>query len=137
MQCPRDQTTLRIDQHTNRDAYLCRDCHGIFLGHSEIPEQYRISERGKTDLKFSNLGCPSCQKPMRELCYRHQVIDLCISCQSVWLDAGEHKEFADQLKRIKQHSGFEIPDLVAEEALEFLLEAVTEYTIEALMTLMD
>ncbi len=38
---------------------------------------------------MSNLHCPVCQSPCRELLHAGLLIDMCSRCRGVWLDCGE------------------------------------------------
>ncbi len=111
MKCPRDGSKLVPRYHeTNIEIDLCRKCHGMWLDKGELEAiQETIEHDYSKDLnKISDdvgnayemarqkhespVLCPKCDEKMdpHEYGYCSQIIvDVCPSCEGVWLDQGE------------------------------------------------
>lgn len=58
-------------------------------------EKKSQAESEKARLKdLHYMHCPKCGSQLAEITFRDVLIDKCISCQGVWLDAGELEQVA-------------------------------------------
>ena len=114
MQCPHDDSVLeRRPYESDIVVDICKVCDGVWLDKGElekiqetvendyfaelekVPESTVQAYRSaRAEQSRASLSCPSCSSEMseREHGYCSQIfIDVCASCQGVWLDAGELK----------------------------------------------
>jgi hypothetical protein len=42
------------------------------------------------------MKCPKCGEPLKERSFQKVVIDQCIGCHGIWLDAGELEQVAEK-----------------------------------------
>ncbi len=108
LDCPRDRTPLVEREHEvpglNVFADHCPTCAGVFLDAHELKRL--TGQRNVNQLITEYLGvdagssivCPACGGLMDDEKFRdgagEVVIDVCITCQGVWLDAGELEAIA-------------------------------------------
>lgn len=91
LSCPRDGANL-LPAPGSPDGKSCSTCGGLFLRNAATKASF---EANGIDLEKSRLftpvpiGCPACATRMKEIVINWVVLDLCDSCQAVWLDAGE------------------------------------------------
>lgn len=149
LHCPRDRAKLVEREHEvpgrNVRADHCPKCEGIFLDAHEIKRltgkrnvNQQITEYLGVDVG-SHLVCPNCGGLMDD---EHFVgangkitIDVCLSCQGVWLDKGELEAIAtvndkdyDKLSTEKQAEVFD-QDAAAKRRLggaNFLTRALVD-----------
>ena len=98
MQCPRDETELKIEHVHGIEVDHCPTCNGRWLDHHELDqlEATRASEEERRATieyakRESELSCPVCGKQMRAFNYRAYDLELdtCEDEHGFWLDAGE------------------------------------------------
>jgi Zn-finger nucleic acid-binding protein len=111
LKCPHDGATLERDTYeTDIEVDDCPECEGIWLDHgelekiqatveidykrelSDVPDTVVQSYKNARGDEERKLACPACGGEMtaKEHGYCSQIIvDVCIECQGVWLDAGE------------------------------------------------
>ena len=99
LDCPRDRTPLVEREHEvpgfNVFADHCAKCEGVFLDRNElgrITGQRHINAQVTKHLGIdvgSSLVCPACGGLMDDEVFDAITIDVCTSCQGVWLDKGE------------------------------------------------
>lgn len=85
MNCPRCESKL---EHEDSE-YFCHVCNGVLVNINELPSVSKINPNSIATLRKSQIDCPSCGVTMRELMFRGVEIDICSSCNYVWLDFGE------------------------------------------------
>jgi Zn-finger nucleic acid-binding protein len=105
MQCPRDNTELKIEHTLGIEVDHCPACNGRWLDHHELDHLEATtgateSERRATiefGEKQSELACPKCEKTMRTFNYRayNLELDTCPDEHGYWLDAGEEGRVRD------------------------------------------
>lgn len=104
MQCPACKTKT-LKERSYRDGQLqldrCASCAGMWLDKGELDSVLKKHSEGyieipKISLKNDNCCCPRCDEGMYEFCYPGTAvfIDMCKSCQGVWLDNKEWVEIA-------------------------------------------
>ncbi|GAK52473.1 hypothetical protein U14_03724 [Candidatus Moduliflexus flocculans] len=128
---------------------VCPQCRGIWFDQGELQQTYSaeklpqsltgaISERrsprtcSRCHARLPLLGdrcpscgatalleCPSCLKTMRQRELQNIVVDVCDTCQGVWLDGGELQTLFDELKRQRREHP-SAGDLAAWTALDSL-----------------
>lgn len=124
MQCPHDQSVLdRGPYEADVVVDTCPKCEGVWLDKGELEKiqetvenDYRSElervpdstvqayRQARSEHERKALSCPSCEAEMieREHGYCSQVfIDVCTSCQGVWLDKGELKALEVFFERSK------------------------------------
>ena len=110
MQCPRDSKNLASERYEGEVLVdRCPSCHGVWLDKGELEAvQETLARDYSEELATVNLvarayelarqktrpvaSCPKCQSPMHaeEYAYCSQIlIDRCVTCSGIWLDAGE------------------------------------------------
>lgn len=99
LDCPRDRTPLVEEEHEipgrNVWADHCPKCEGTFLDKDELERltgQKNINRQVTKALGVdvgSHLVCPACGGLMDDEHFGSVTIEVCISCQGIWLDKGE------------------------------------------------
>lgn len=99
LDCPRDRTPLVEKEHEvpgfNVFADHCPKCEGVFLDRNELARltgQKNINAQITKHLGIdvgSSVVCPACGGLMDDETFEKITIDVCTSCQGVWLDKGE------------------------------------------------
>ncbi|HUR69995.1 MAG TPA: zf-TFIIB domain-containing protein [Candidatus Thermoplasmatota archaeon] len=99
LQCPRDRAALVEEEHEipgfNVWADHCPKCAGVFLDKDELARLTGASNINRQVTKAlgidadSQLVCPACGGLMDEETFANVTIDVCLTCQGIWLDAGE------------------------------------------------
>jgi len=102
MKCPKCKNTELIEKKVKKKNTLldhCPSCKGMWFDSGELAEV--ISARAVPSLtvpkyapKQENMICPRCVEPLYVFCYPGTVIlvDMCSSCNGVWLDDQELQE---------------------------------------------
>ena len=98
-ECPRDWTALqkevRHSHHRSVELDVCPKCNGIFLDKKEIRALTGSRSLNKLLTKLlgldsdSQLICPNCGGLMDGEDAGDVRVDVCLSCNGLWLDAGE------------------------------------------------
>jgi Zn-finger nucleic acid-binding protein len=75
------------DEHPSRneDEYFVKQ-------DAELLKQMRAkldAERAKAERTQPSMKCPRCGAALQEKQFHHAVVDVCPSCNGMWLDAGE------------------------------------------------
>lgn len=99
---------------------ICPKCNGVWLDHGEINKL--LKDKKLSDYLTKNIGtqsksklvCPRCGGLMDLEHADDVVVDVCLTCNGVWLDAGELEDL-----KAKAQEGFEGDDIEkAEERYE-------------------
>jgi Zn-finger nucleic acid-binding protein len=96
MKCPRDNSTLKLEQSEQVVGQVCNICKGIFLEgkgvdafkynhETQILDQiYKIVPQVKSDII-----CPCCKSSMKIISLDNLEIDICKKCKGMWFDESE------------------------------------------------
>jgi Zn-finger nucleic acid-binding protein len=105
LKCPRDQTELVAEHHSDIEVDRCPQCNGRWLDHHELDllEAATAPDEGdrRATIEYakhpSELACPACGKQMRAFNYRayNLELDTCEDEHGFWLDAGEEGRVGD------------------------------------------
>jgi len=102
--CPRCKTALMPDNVSAHgvvhNAWSCESCKGFWISLEQLhviesQERARIFELRflpKKDVQAAPLDCPQCGQHLEKVVNArdaHVTMDVCGSCQKVWLDKGE------------------------------------------------
>ena len=112
MQCPRDNSELKIEHHHGIEVDHCTECNGRWLDHHELDHLEATvpstEEERLATIQFSRrdseLKCPICGEQMKAFNYRAYGLemDTCDSEHGFWLDAGEEGRVRDIIEeRVK------------------------------------
>ena len=122
-ECPKDWTALRKERRSalrrRVEVDLCPTCGGIFLDTKEIRTLTGSSNLHKLLTKYlgldsdSHLVCPNCGGLMDGEDAGNVRVDVCLTCNGVWLDAGE-------LKRLSAMDEAEFREFTPEKIEEIL-----------------
>ena len=93
--CPRDGSPL--DHYPKGDVHLdrCPRCQGLWCDREELAQVLGTRDdvpNPQVALDGLRHNCPACGDPMKRCYYNHErqvVIDVCESCQGIWLDQNE------------------------------------------------
>lgn len=100
MLCPRDGVALEKNEKIER--HYCKICHGLFLEKETAIYNKILTHTTDTKLNSSQeVQCPSCTTVMKVFSYKKVNIDVCHSCFSVWLDAGENEVIQKKIESIE------------------------------------
>lgn len=122
MQCPKCLGTLQQVVYAGIEIDRCVTCKGIWFDSLEAEQLKTIEGSESLDIgdpatgsEFNTIAgevdCPRCQAKMIRIVDIDQHLvwyEKCPSCQGVWLDAGEFKDFKNNfqpkgiLERVKQ-----------------------------------
>lgn len=95
MNCPRDNTGLILKDVKQHHVYCCSCCKGLWLPGDVVPSLLSSSVIGRIrnlqHTKGSPLSCPRQCAALLEMRINGIVMDVCSSCNGVWLDRGEIK----------------------------------------------
>lgn len=105
MNCPRDNTPLKIESHMGIEVDRCAACNGRWLDNAELDQLEATvtsteAERRAT-IEYgeitSELKCPRCDKKMKQFNYRAYDLELdaCPDDHGYWLDSGEEGRVRD------------------------------------------
>lgn len=104
LDCPRDRTPLEEREHEipgfNVWADHCPKCEGVFLDKNELLRltgQKHINRQVTAALGVdvgSPLVCPADGGLMDDEHFGDVTLDVCLSCQGIWLDKGELESLA-------------------------------------------
>ena len=104
LDCPRDRTPLVEREHEipgrNVFADHCPKCEGVFLDRNELGRltgQKHVNAQVTKHLGVdvgSTLVCPHDGGLMDDEVFDHVTIEVCTTCQGVWLDKGELEAIA-------------------------------------------
>ena len=122
--CPRcwkkmDQEVVEVFG-PNITIDTCPSCQGMWLDKGELRKL--LGDKKLSDYLTKHIGtktesklvCPRCGNLMDHEFAEDTVVDVCLTCRGVWLDAGE----MDSLKE-KSNAGYEgDPELKAEELMQ-------------------
>ena len=107
MDCPRDGNGLENQAFWKYPRHACPQCRGVFvaerdmtesLGHKapkEIEDVARVKLDNVTD---SDLRCPKDGATMKAVILAGAEIDVCPSCNGLWLDHGEYERILARMK---------------------------------------
>ncbi len=133
MQCPacrKPSLQARRDKQSFLEVDTCLECQGIWFDVGELRELYHSSDlrqqllpdarRERPQLTYqlssNTRGCPRCHKHMDGHHIGDVVVDICSSCQGMWLDHGE----LFRLTQMYKNEGFAQDCQVTEEIREGL-----------------
>src|SRR3970282_2699594 len=68
------------------------------LAKMKVKHEAEAKEAAK---KASHMKCPKCGESLKERSFQKILIDQCVGCHGIWLDAGELEEVAE-----KENSGW-------------------------------
>jgi len=105
MKCPRCKSDLIVVEYEDIELDYCQSCGGIWFDSGEMDllasrfggEQAAL--RPATDAREGRLRCPVCRVHMDKRYIgeaKPVLVDLCPSCDGLWLDAGELEELLSQ-----------------------------------------
>ena len=108
MKCPKcSKITLQTKQVKNTSTKLdcCPSCKGLWFDAGEIAVILNKKVKVNTEIpSFANLTdevcCPKCHVKLYEFCYpgTMTLVDVCKTCNGLWLDNLEWKEIREDLK---------------------------------------
>ena len=99
IKCPKDGSDLDSKFISGARAYQCPKCRGLFVRKDTLRKLYEMIS-STTPMVFSAAGfdpaeitvsalvCPDDGTEMVLRLYRNQEVDLCLECESVWLEEG-------------------------------------------------
>jgi len=121
--CPKDWTALRQEERKTLfrkvQVDVCPKCHGLFLDSREVKALTGSSDLHRFLTKYlgldadSQLLCPHCGGLMDGENAGDVRVDVCLTCNGVWLDAGE-------LERLREVDETEFRELTPEKVAELL-----------------
>src|SRR5687768_14028863 len=100
MDCPRCETTELHESSAEPHARSCATCEGSFLPPASV-EHLLVDGQGIDMAMLRELAgqyggprlkCPSCALMTSPVKLRGAMVDLCLNCGGLWLDAGELKK---------------------------------------------
>ena len=109
MKCPREGTTLVFVDDGRHLRDRCPKCEGVLLDREELVAALGKGQ-GRTmtlaagkvaSLPEGKLACPRDGAAMRRLDHQQVELDLCPTCCSLWLDAGE----LEKIRGLKANQG--------------------------------
>jgi Zn-finger nucleic acid-binding protein len=105
MNCPRDNTTLKVEHLHGIEVDHCPACNGRWLDHHELDQLEATTDSTETERRATiqfgerpgELDCPTCGKRMTLFQYRayELELDVCPDEHGFWLDAGEEGRVRD------------------------------------------
>lgn len=114
MICPNcEQESLKTVKFHNIEADKCSNCQGIWFDQDELrlakdgTDQWLVwldvdlwKEKNKYKVSHSKRKCPVCNEFLYEVGYEASEvkIDICKSCEGVWLDRGEFEKIIAYLQ---------------------------------------
>ena len=107
MDCPRDGNQLEHQTFWKHPRDVCRQCLGVFLterdmaeslGHQEPTEIEDVARVKLDNVKDSALRCPKEGTTMKAVILAGAEIDVCPSCNALWLDEGELKKIQERMR---------------------------------------
>ncbi len=119
MNCPRDGAPLITEPYgDNTTVDRCRACAGVWLDLGELETVQRDSHISSAELDdvdviadayemarqkaLRGIKCPRCSLPLEAVEYAYcsrVLIDRCVKCEGIWLDAGELEALEKFFKR--------------------------------------
>jgi hypothetical protein len=103
-ECPKDWSGLKTERRQallrKVEVDVCPTCHGVFLDAGEIKALTGSSDLHRFLTKYlgldsdSHLLCPHCGGLMDGEDAGDVRVDVCLTCNGVWLDAGELERLA-------------------------------------------
>lgn len=100
MNCPKDQSELRLEKLQDIEIDRCPTCQGMWLDYVEldaIEDRVMTDDHGKGTMVWNpqqtDLLCPKCGKKMNTFDYRLEKlqIEVCPDGHGFWLDHGEEE----------------------------------------------
>ena len=113
MNCPSCKIELKKEVFYGVEIDYCPECLGLWFEQDELSgakdEKDKDlnwldiplwKEKAKFQISKGKKLCPSCSTPLYQVNYGDSQIeiDLCNTCQGIWLDRGEFKKVIDYLK---------------------------------------
>ena len=117
MNCPIDNSPLVPQKHRSMDMHMCYSCRGVWVGETDLHGHVknrnalklaqtatsRPTQRGR---HIRLLNCPRCeQRPMIRRNIDDIEVDICRSCNHLWLDAGELEAIVHWHRKRQQKMG--------------------------------
>ena len=93
MNCPRHNTELKAQSHNGHQLDQCPECSGVWI-QGEVIDQVlgpgeRLKLRSLCSVHESKLLCPADGRTLHEGKVGPVTVDLCQTCNGLWLDPGE------------------------------------------------
>lgn len=123
--CPNSSLERQTDPGTHLEIDTCPDCQGLWFDAGELRQFFASphlkeeflpdarKERPQHSFEISSKArrCPRCRKGMARPTVGDVAVDVCQSCQGIWLDHGE----LYRLTQTYKNSGFKEDSVVADE----------------------
>jgi Zn-finger nucleic acid-binding protein len=111
MICPKCSGNLSLIETEGIELDYCTHCHGVGFDQGEVTAYFGLAqdvpeETGRSLGRTKALDCPKCKDG---LLYEIQycsvsplMIDLCDTCQFIWLDTGEVKDLKQLVSKLQK-----------------------------------
>lgn len=121
MYCPRDHTDLLPKKYKQHQVHHCPSCKGLWLPKDIVPSLLSSSVNGRIRIlqhtRDSPLTCPNQCAGLLEMKVNGILIDVCPTCDGVWLDRGEIKAVLKKTTALRNGKKSE-PDSVVVSVLD-------------------
>ncbi len=116
--CRKIRLKPQTDKETGLEIDVCPKCYGLWFDAQELSQFFQseglkkkfflpedVSPAQTTGYTITTRAreCPRCHRPLNEKLFGDVSIDLCDSCQGLWLDDGELQRIVTQYQ--KGHRG--------------------------------
>ncbi len=136
MKCPRCSKSFETVEVDGIELDVCVSCKGTWFDNDELRQAKDMGEpdanwldfdiwkqRDRFAINTSDIKCPRCDKPLHALSYdKTKVrIDVCPTCQGVWLDDAELRQIIEALQdEINSKTFAEYVPAAIQQAIELL-----------------